>query len=80
MTSSHRATLSAAALYGVGAITAVAAVITPPDVVSQLMLLVPLWLLFEGSLLIMWLGERKQIDGEAPAEPVPVETDLTGPV
>ena len=66
--------------YVIVAITAVAAVITPPDVVSQLMLLVPLWLLFEGSLLIMWMGERKQADGEAPAEPVPVETDLTGPV
>lgn len=45
--------------YGVVAITAVAAVITPPDVVSQLMLLVPMWLLFEGSLIIMRLGERK---------------------
>lgn len=45
--------------YVIVAITAVAAVITPPDVVSQLMLLVPMWLLFEGSLLIMWLGERK---------------------
>ena len=45
--------------YVIVAITAVAAVITPPDVVSQLMLLVPLVLLFEGSLVIMWLGERK---------------------
>ena len=45
--------------YVIVAITAVAAVITPPDVVSQLMLLVPLVLLFEGSLIIMWFGERK---------------------
>jgi sec-independent protein translocase protein TatC len=45
--------------YVIVAITAVAAVITPPDVVSQLMLLIPMWLLFEGSLVIMRLGERK---------------------
>ena len=45
--------------YVIVAITAIAAVITPPDVVSQLMLLVPLWMLFEGSLVIMWFGERK---------------------
>ena len=54
--------------YVIVAITAVAAVITPPDVVSQLMLLVPLVLLFEGSLIIMWFGERKAAkDGELPA-------------
>jgi len=47
--------------YVIVAITAVAAVITPPDVVSQLMLLVPLVLLFEGSLIIMWFGERKAV-------------------
>ena len=37
----------------------IAAIVTPPDVVSQLMLLIPMWLLFEGSLVIMWLGERR---------------------
>ncbi|MGB7653870.1 MAG: twin-arginine translocase subunit TatC [Novosphingobium sp.] len=47
--------------YVIVAITAVAAIITPPDVVSQLMLLVPLVLLFEGSLIIMWFGERKAV-------------------
>lgn len=46
--------------YVIVAITALAAVITPPDVVSQLMLLVPLLLLFEGSLIFMWLGERRE--------------------
>ncbi len=46
--------------YVIVAITALAAVITPPDVMSQILLLVPLWLLFEGSLLIMWLGERRE--------------------
>ncbi len=64
--------------YVIVAITAVAAVITPPDVVSQLMLLVPLVLLFEGSLLLMWLGERRggkpladSADAPAEVEPAP---------
>lgn len=60
--------------YVIVAITAVAAVITPPDVVSQLMLLIPMWLLFEGSLVIMWLGERKEAR-EAAAEPAPESAD-----
>jgi len=45
--------------YVIVAIFAVAAVITPPDVVSQLLLATPLILLFEGSLLLMWFSERK---------------------
>jgi sec-independent protein translocase protein TatC len=57
--------------YVIVAITAIAAVITPPDVVSQLMLLVPMWLLFEGSLMIMWLGERKEAKAATDAEPAP---------
>ncbi len=63
-----RAQLVAVRRYVIVAITAVAAVITPPDVISQLMLLVPLVLLFEGALLIMWLGERKQVPEAASAE------------
>ena len=57
--------------YVIVAITAVAAIITPPDVVSQLMLLVPMLLLFEGSLIVMWLGERKEakVAAEAVVEP-----------
>ncbi len=54
-----RRQLSGARRYVIVAITIVAALITPPDVVSQLMLAIPMLLLFEGSLLIMWLGERK---------------------
>lgn len=56
--------------YVIVAITAVAAVITPPDVVSQLMLLVPLVLLFEGSLIIMWFGERKAAKEGDPENPL----------
>ena len=39
---------------------ALAAILTPPDVVSQLMLGIPLILLYEISLLIMWFTERKK--------------------
>lgn len=69
-----RQQLSEMRRYVIVAITAVAAVITPPDVVSQLMLLIPMWLLFEGSLVIMWLGERKEAR-EAAAEPAPDSAD-----
>jgi sec-independent protein translocase protein TatC len=55
-----RAQLAGARRYVIVAITIVAAVITPPDVVSQLMLLIPLLILFEGSLLIMRFSEAKE--------------------
>jgi sec-independent protein translocase protein TatC len=54
-----RKQLAGARRYVIVAITIVAALITPPDVVSQLMLAIPMLLLFEGSLLFMWLGERR---------------------
>src|SRR3546814_10967029 len=39
---------------------AAAAVLTPPDVVSQLMLAIPLVLLFEMTLVVIWFTERKE--------------------
>jgi sec-independent protein translocase protein TatC len=63
-----RKQLTGARRYVIVAITIVAALITPPDVVSQLMLAIPMLLLFEGSLLVMWLGERKAAK-EAAGEP-----------
>ncbi|MFV0644530.1 MAG: hypothetical protein ACK5NN_08530, partial [Sphingomonadaceae bacterium] len=36
----------------------------PPDPGSQLIMAIPLILLFEGSLLMMWVGERKKADNE----------------
>lgn len=38
-----------------------AAVLTPPDVVSQLMLAIPLILLYELSLIGIWITERKRL-------------------
>ena len=62
-----RQQLSGARRYVIVAITALAAVITPPDVVSQLMLAIPMLLLFEGSLLFMWFGERRSAKETLPA-------------
>jgi sec-independent protein translocase protein TatC len=41
------------------AIAALAAIVTPPDPGSQVILAIPLLLLFEGSLILMRLQERK---------------------
>jgi sec-independent protein translocase protein TatC len=47
----------------------VAAVATPPDVISQLMLAVPLMLLYEISLVAIWFTERKRAKEAAIAPP-----------
>jgi sec-independent protein translocase protein TatC len=58
--------------YAIVAAFAAAAVLTPPDVVSQLMLAVPLVALYELSLLAIWFTERRRARetdaaGDAPA-------------
>lgn len=63
-----RAQLVSARRYMIVLAFVIAAVATPPDVISQLMLAVPLVLLFEGSLLAMRFIEAKQAE-PAPAEP-----------
>ena len=68
-----RTQLAGARRYVIVGMAILAAVVTPPDVVSQLLLLVPLMLLFEGALLVMWLGERKA--AAQPAEPLPAQID-----
>ena len=39
--------------YAIIIIVIAAAVLTPPDIVSQILLAVPMWLLFEASILFM---------------------------
>lgn len=56
-----RRQLVSARRYVIVAIFIFAAIITPPDAISQLLLAVPLILLFEGSLLLMRLQERRQV-------------------
>ena len=58
--------------YVIVGMAILAAVITPPDVVSQLLLLIPLMLLFEGALVVMWFTERKAAKASA-------STDLAAP-
>lgn len=53
-----RAQLAGARRYVIVGVVAVAAVVTPPDPGSQLILAVPLLILFEGSLLLMRWQER----------------------
>jgi sec-independent protein translocase protein TatC len=74
-----RAQLVSARRYVIVGITIVAAVITPPDVVSQLLLAIPMYLLFESSLLIMRLSENRAAR-EAAAEAASPTIDPVPPV
>lgn len=54
-----RAQLVGVRRYMIVAAVAVAAVLTPPDVVSQLMLAIPLILLYEIALIGIWFTDRR---------------------
>ncbi|GAB5604723.1 twin-arginine translocase subunit TatC [Sideroxyarcus sp. TK5] len=44
----------------------IAAIVTPPDVVSQFMLAVPLWLLYEAGVVVAgWTGTRDRIPNDS---------------
>jgi sec-independent protein translocase protein TatC len=51
--------------YAVLVIFIVAAIITPPDVVSQLLVAFPMWALYELSVLVVWLFGPRAPKGEA---------------
>jgi sec-independent protein translocase protein TatC len=57
--------------YAIVAAFAVAAVLTPPDVFSQLLLAVPLVMLYEVALIAIWFSERRRAKN---SETLPVET------
>ncbi len=61
-----REQLVAARRYVIVGVVALAAVVTPPDPGSQVILAVPLLLLFEGSLLLMRFQESKAPETQAP--------------
>ncbi|EIZ80989.1 sec-independent protein translocase protein TatC [Novosphingobium sp. Rr 2-17] len=63
-----RAQCVAARRYAIVGIFIIAAVATPPDVVSQLLLAVPLLALFEGTLVLMWFTERSDAKAKAAEE------------
>lgn len=64
-----REQLTRARRYVIVGIFIVAAVATPPDVVSQLILAIPLILLFEGSLLLMRRQSKTAEESEPGEEP-----------
>ncbi|WP_332811673.1 twin-arginine translocase subunit TatC [Sphingomonas sp.] len=55
-----RAQLKAGRRYAIVAAFAIAAVLTPPDVVSQLTLAIPLVVLYEIALIAIWFTERRR--------------------
>ncbi len=59
-----RSQLVGARRYVIVLVVAFAAIITPPDPGSQLLLALPLLLLFELSLAIMWFFDRKSAEAE----------------
>src|SRR3989344_7282626 len=65
-----RAQLVSARRYMIVGAFFIAAIFTPPDAVSQLLLAVPLVLLYELSLLAIWFPQRRRKTG---AETAPVE-------
>ena len=59
-----RQQLASARRYVIVGVVALAAIVTPPDPGSQVILAIPLLLLFEGSLLLMRIQERREGSGE----------------
>lgn len=51
--------------YAIVAAFAIAAVLTPPDVLSQFLLAVPLMLLYELAIIAIWFTERQRAKTEA---------------
>jgi sec-independent protein translocase protein TatC len=63
-----RAQCVGARRYAIVGIFIIAAVATPPDVVSQLLLAIPLLALYEGTLLFMWFTEKRDARSKADEE------------
>ncbi|MEY3940734.1 MAG: hypothetical protein RLZZ604_1194 [Pseudomonadota bacterium] len=62
--------LRGARRYAIVGAFAIAAVLTPPDVVSQLLLAIPLRILFEMALVAIWFTRRRRAKAEAAEEVV----------
>lgn len=68
-----RAQLISARRYMIVAAFAIAAVATPPDVLSQFLLAVPLILLYEVSIFAIWFTQRRRKTGAEAAPDEPLE-------
>ncbi len=63
--------------YAIVGAFAIAAVLTPPDVVSQLMLAIPLCLLYEVALFAIWFTQRRRAKQEEAEQAQETETAET---
>jgi sec-independent protein translocase protein TatC len=63
-----RAQLISGRRYAIVIAFVIAAVLTPPDIISQLLLAIPLVLLYELALVAIWFTERKRKKEAPPAE------------
>jgi sec-independent protein translocase protein TatC len=70
-------TLAQKRRYAVVGVVAFAGIVTPPDVFSQLSLAVPMYLLYEASIWIGYLIEKKR--AESDTEEAPTETTTSAP-
>lgn len=61
--------LKSARRYAIVGAFAIAAVLTPPDVVSQLLLAIPLCILYELALIAIWFTRHHRNKAEAAEEP-----------
>lgn len=61
--------LRGARRYAIVGAFAIAAVLTPPDVVSQLLLAIPLCILYELAIITIWFTRRRRPTGEVAEEP-----------
>ena len=68
-----RAQLKSARRYAIVAAFAIAAVLTPPDIGSQLLLAIPLCLLYELGLIGIWFTERSAARSAAGEATAPAE-------
>ena len=64
-----RSQLARGRRYAIVAAFAVAAVLTPPDIISQLMLAFPLMALYEAALVAIWFTERRRKHAAPDPEP-----------
>jgi sec-independent protein translocase protein TatC len=60
--------------YAIVGAFAIAAVLTPPDVVSQLLLAIPLCLLYEFAIIAIWFTQRRRAKQEGVEATDPQET------
>jgi len=70
-----RAQLVSGRRYAIVIAFVIAAVLTPPDIISQLLLAIPLILLYELALIAIWFTERRRTQASSAMEDEPARTE-----